>query len=77
MNGSSEQGLLPYSVISAAASGDSEAIRTTISHYSRYIAYLSMSKSCDKNGDFCWKVNNELCERLELKLIYAILKFKI
>lgn len=78
MNGSSsEQGLLPYSVISAATSGDSEAIRATIRHYSRYIAYLSMSKSRDKNGDFRWEVNNELFERLKSKLIYAVLEFQI
>ena len=77
MNGSREQGLLPYSVICAAISGDYEAIKTTVCHYSRYIAYLSLRETRGKDGSFRWEVNNELCERLKAKLIHAVLEFKI
>ncbi len=77
MNGSREQGLLPYSVICAAISGNSEAIKATVKHYSRYIAYLSLRETHGKDGRFRWEVNSELYERLKAKLIYAVLEFKI
>lgn len=78
MNGNcNEQGLLPYSVIAAAKSGDIEAIRAILSHYSGYIACLSKSKTYSSNGGFRWEINEELRERLKAKLIYAVLEFKI
>lgn len=78
MNGNrNEQGLIPYSVIIAAKSGDSEAIRTILSHYNGYIAYLSKCKTRSKDGSFRWESNEELRERLKSKLIYTVLEFKI
>lgn len=78
MNGNrNEQGLIPYSVIIAAKSGDSEAIRAILSHYSGYIAYLSTCKTYGKDDGFRCKINEELRERLKSKLIYAVLEFKI
>ncbi len=78
MNGNrNEQGLIPYSVIIAVKNGDSEAIRKTISHYNRYIAYLSTFKTYGKDDGFRWEINEELRERLKSKLIYAMLEFKI
>lgn len=74
---SQELGLLSYSVIIAATSGDSEAIIKAIDHYSKYIAYLSMHKTCSDKRGFHWEINDELCERLKSKLIYAVLDFKI
>ena len=67
--------LLPFPVISAAASGDAEAVNAVLQHYAGYIAKLPMLPYSDENGSTRVYVDDELRRRLETKLIAAILTF--
>ena len=69
--------LLPYPVIAAAVRGESDAVNTVIHHYSGYIAALSTRTSYDAFGSPHSQVDEELCRRLETKLITAILDFDL
>lgn len=69
--------LIPYPVIEAAVSGNTEAINKVIRHYSGYIATLCQRTGRDANGNLCTYVDEELRKRLETKLIISILGFKL
>lgn len=69
--------LLPYSVIEAATGGNVDAINAVLAHYSRYICALSTRTLYDETGVPCLHVDEELRERLEVKLIAKILAFKL
>ena len=75
MNGTNcntdERGLLPYPVILAATKGDPEAM-----HYQSYIAHLSIRKIRDERGNTYYGVDEDLRERLQSKLMRAVLSFK-
>lgn len=71
------KGLLPYSVIAAAVSGDVDAINSVLKHYKGYIAKLSTRTMYDKTGRPHLCVDEELRSRLETKLITKILTFKL
>ena len=75
MNGTNcndnERGLLPYPVILAATKGDPDAMKIVVQHYQSYIAHLSMRKIRDESG-----VDEDLRERLQAKLMRAVLSFK-
>lgn len=81
MNGTSfnedERGLLPFPVILAATKGDPDAMKIVLQHYQSYIAHLSMKKIRDENGNTYWGVDEDLRERLQAKLMLAVLSFKI
>lgn len=80
MNGTNtndEHGLLPYPVIIAATKGDTDAMKIVMRHYASYINYLSVKKLRDENGNTYWGVNEDLCDRLQSKLMQAVLSFKI
>ena len=76
MNGTNcntdERGLLPYPVILAATKGDPEAMK----HYQSYIAHLSIRKIRDERGNTYYGVDEDLRERLQSKLMRAVLSFK-
>ena len=80
MNGTScdenERGLLPYPVILAATKGDPDAMRIVMQHYQSYIAYLSTRKIRDERGNTYYGVDEDLRERLQSKLMRAVLSFK-
>ena len=80
MNGTScdenERGLLPYPVILAATKGDPDAMRIVMQHYQSYIAYLSTRKIRDERGNSYYGVDEDLRERLQSKLMRAVLSFK-
>lgn len=80
MNGTScnddERGLLPYPVILAASEGDPDAMKIVLQHYQSYIAYLSMQKIRDENGNTYWGIDEDLRQRLQAKLMRAVLNFK-
>lgn len=80
MNGTSydenERGLLPYPVILAATKGDPDAMRIVMQHYKSYIAYLSTRKIRDERGNTYYGVDEDLRERLQSKLMRAVLSFK-
>ena len=73
----SQNNLLPYSAIAAAVQGDPDAVNRVISHYSGYIAALSMRRGCNQNGNPCFAVDEEIRRRIETKLIVAILSFDL
>lgn len=80
MNGTSfnedERGLLPYPVILAATKGDPDAMKIVVQHYQSYIAHLSMRKLRDENGNTYFGIDEDLRERLQSKLMRAVLSFK-
>lgn len=81
MNGTSfnddERGLLPFPVILAATKGDPDAMKVVLQHYQSYIAHLSMTKIRDESGNTYWGIDEDLRERLQTKLMQAVLTFKI
>ena len=72
-----ERGLLPFPVILAATKGDPDAMKIVLQHYQSYIAHLSMKKIRDENGNTYWGIDEHLRERLQTKLMQAVLNFKI
>ena len=65
MNGTNindKRGLLPYPVIIAETKGDADAMKIVMRHYASYINHLSVQK---------------LRDRLQSKLMQAVLSFKI
>lgn len=81
MNGmnsnNNERGLLPFLVILAATKGDPDAMKIVLQHYQSYIAHLSMKKIRDENRNTYWGIDEDLRERLQTKLMQAVLNFKI
>ena len=81
MNGTNfnddERGLLPFPVILAATKGDPDAMKVVLQHYQSYIAHLSMTKIRDESGNTYWGIDEDLRERLQAKLMQAVLTFKI
>ena len=59
--------LLPVEIIEQAVAGEPEAVKAVIQHFSGYIKYLSY-----RNGYY----NADIQERLEAKLMAAILTFR-
>ena len=80
MNGTNcntdERGLLPYPVILAATKGDPEAMSIVMQHYQSYIAHLSIRKIRDERGNTYYGVDEDLRERLQSKLMRAVLSFR-
>ena len=72
-----ERGLLPFPVILAATKGAPDAMKIVLQHYQSYIAHLSMKKIRDENGNTYWGIDEDLRERLQTKLMQAVLNFKI
>ena len=81
MNGANfnddERGLLPFPVILAATKGDPDAMKVVLQHYQSYRSYLSMKKIRDENGNTYWGIDEDLRERLQAKLMQAVLNFKV
>lgn len=72
-----ERGLLPFPVIVAANKGDPDAMKIVLQHYQSYIAYLSMQKIRDESGNSYWGIDEEIRERLQAKLMRAVLTFRV
>ena len=69
--------LLPVSVIVAASRGDIEAMERVLEHYDRYILKLSLRPIYDKYGNKSMQIDEAIRQRLQTKLIEAVLKFKV
>lgn len=69
--------LLPFPIIAAAVEGDTEAIRAVLKHYSGYIATLSARALYSIDGTPVFCLDEDLRQRLEVKLITRILTFKV
>lgn len=70
-------GLLPASVVEAAADGDMDAINAVLNHFDRYIAVLSAKLIYDWRRILRLTVDEKLRRRSETKLITSILTFKV
>ncbi len=68
-------GLLPFSIIEAAASGDVDAINKVLNHYEGYIIALSTKRLFDEDGNAHFFVDEEMRRTLETKLIVKIMQF--
>ena len=68
--------LVPYPVILAASKGDPDAMKIVLQHFSGYIASLSMRKLYEERGNVYFGVDEEIRERLQAKLMRAILTFR-
>ena len=71
-----EIALVPYPVIVAASKGDPDAMKMVLQHFSGYIARLSMRKLYDERGNVYFGVDHDIRERLQAKLMMAVLTFK-
>ena len=72
-----ENALVPYPVILAASKGDPERNEDRIAVFrSGYIATFSMRKLDDERGNVYFGVDEEIRERLQAKLMRAILTFR-
>lgn len=63
-----ENALVPYPVIVAATKGDPDAMKIVLQHFSGYIA--------DERGNVYFGVDHDIRERLQAKLMMAVLTFK-
>lgn len=71
------KGVLPYSVIVSAVSGNVDAINMVLKHFEGFIAALSTRTMYDEQGSPHSYVDEELRRRLETKLIAKIPTFKV
>ena len=71
-----EIALVPYPVIVAASKGDPDAMKMVLQHFSGYIARLSMRKLYDERGNVYYGVDEDIRERLQARLMRAILTFR-
>ena len=70
--------LIPLPIIYDAMNGDEIAIHAVVSHYRRYIRFLSRRPCRDVLGFEHLYVEEDMQHRLETKLIYAVItNFKI
>ena len=71
-----EIALVPYPVIVAASKGDPDAMKMVLQHFSGYIARLSMRKLYDERGNVYFGIDNDIRERLQAKLMMAVLNIR-
>ena len=61
----------------AATKGDPDAMKIVLQHFSGYIASLSMRKLCDERGNVYFGVDEDIRQRLQARLMRAILTFRV
>lgn len=66
-------GALPVSVILAAVSGDEGSLAAVAAHFRQYIRGLSTRILKDEYGNTYLYVDEDMCLRLEGKLIYSVM----
>ncbi|MBE6881202.1 MAG: helix-turn-helix domain-containing protein [Ruminococcaceae bacterium] len=69
--------LLPLPIILSANAGEPEAMNIVLSHYEKYITYLSVRRFRKRDGYTYYGVDEDVRIRLQSRLIEAVLKFKI
>lgn len=72
-----KQKLLPYKVIEAAVNGDPDAIYEVLRFYKNYMLTLSTRHYCDEKGNNYHNVDEEIYNHLQIKLMQAILLFRL
>lgn len=68
---------LPISVIIAASNGDVNAMRMVLNHYEGYMKSLSKRVIYDMYGNSYVYVDEDIHQRLQMKLLEAVLTFEI
>lgn len=53
------------------------AMKIVLQHFSGYIASLSMRKLCDERGNVYFGVDEDIRQRLQARLMRAILTFRV
>ena len=71
------ENLLPFPVISAAANGDTTAMCAILKHYEGYIAKLCTRTLKDDAGNTYSYVDEEMRNRLQVRLITRTLAFHV
>ena len=71
------ENLLPFPVISAAANGNTNAMCAILKHYEGYIAKLCTRTLIDEVGNTYSYVDEEMRNRLKVRLIARTLAFKV
>jgi len=66
------KGLVPYKTILAAKRGDPEAMIEVLHHYRGYINHFSRREYETPLGGSVFYVDDEIRQRIESKLMYAI-----
>ena len=69
--------LLPFEVIAKSTKGDDESINKVLNHFSGYIAKMSVRKIYDNFGNARYIIDDDICKRIENKLVSKILLFRI
>ena len=69
--------MLPVSVIIAASNGEVNAMKQVLNHYEGYIKFLSKRVFYDVYGNAHIYVDEDIRQRLQMKLVEAILTFEI
>lgn len=66
-----------FTVISAAADGDAQAIEKILKHYDAYISKASLRPLYDEYGNIYIAVDTELKGRIRTAMMEMILKFEV
>lgn len=69
--------LLPFNIIAEAANGDTTAMCVILRHYEGYIAKLCTRTLIDEAGNTYSYVDEEMRNRLKVRLIARTLAFKV
>ena len=69
--------LMPYEVIKVAKQGNVEAIEKIIDHYEGYINSVSTGLYIKPNGECEYVIDRQMHDEIVVRIIGAILKFKI
>ena len=69
--------LVPLSIILSALEGDPISIKMILKHYHSHIVKLCLTNGFNEAEQFITYVDEYMLRQLEIKLIEAILKFKI
>lgn len=76
-NSQKERGSLPFEVIVAANAGDPQAVMKIVKHYEGFMMMHAKRLYMKPNGESGYAVDQEIYDELLIKLIEAILSFKI
>ncbi|OTO05295.1 helix-turn-helix domain-containing protein [Enterococcus sp. 5B3_DIV0040] len=69
--------LVPTSIILSAMEEDPISIKMILKHYHNYMAKLCLTNGFNEVGQFITYVDEYMLRQLEIKLIKAMVRFKI
>ena len=69
--------LVPFETIKAATEGNLEAIEIILEHFDPYITSLAKGLYIRPNGEYQYVIDQQVHDEISVKLIDAILKFRI